>query len=159
MYTIIDLIDKLAEIDKEQYELYLRISQYIKFEARLQVMSKVFSNQEKKHLIMFEELKKISSTYDDIEIEFGTYDRAVELIYEFSKIKTKNHINNVEELFNAALIFEKENLALVIIIIGLFVKLHNHVETRNYIILSQIMKEEQSHVNLIQDILEPNSIN
>jgi len=159
MYTIIDLIDKLGEIDKEQYELYLRISQNIKFEGRLQVMSKVFSNQEKQHLIMFEELKKISSTYNDIEIEFSIYDRAVELIYEFSKIKTKIDINTVEELFKAALIFEKENLALVIIIIGLFVKLHNDVKTRNYIILSEIMKEEQSHVNLIQDILEPNSIN
>lgn len=110
MYTIIDLIDKLAAIDEEQYKLYLRISEDINVENKLQTIAKVFFNEEKKHLRMFEELKENSSTYSDIEIDFTTYDRAVELIYEFSKIKTKDHIDDVNGLLKAALIFEKENL-------------------------------------------------
>ena len=154
MYTIIDLIDKLAEIDEEQYKLYVRISEDINIENRLQVMAKVFLNEEKKHLLIFEELKENSSTYNDIEIDFTTYDRAVELIYEFSKVKTKNHIIDVNGLLKAALIFEKENLSLILIIQGLFVKLYKDIETRNYIILSKIIKEEQIHVDIIENIFK-----
>jgi len=159
MYTIIDLIDKLAEIDEEQYKLYLRISENIDVENRLQIMAKVFSNEELKHLHIYEELKKNSSKYDDIEVEITTYDRAIELIYEFSKIKTNNHIIDVKELLKSALIFEKENLSLVLIIKELFVKIHNYVETRNYIILSEIIKEEQKHIDLIENIFKQNTIN
>ena len=34
MYTIVDLIGKLAEIDEEQYKLYLRISKDIKAQSK-----------------------------------------------------------------------------------------------------------------------------
>jgi len=158
MYTIIDIIEKFAEIDKEQYKLYSRISENVEVEDKLQIMAKVFSNQEKNHLLMFEELKKISSTYNDIEIEFSIYDRASELIYEFSKIKTNNNISDVKELLKSALTFEKENLSLVIIVSGLFVKLYDDTETRNYKILSEIMKEEERHIKLIEDFLQQKSI-
>ena len=159
MYTIDNLIDKLIELEEEGYKLYLMISENIKFENNLQIMAKILANDEKKHMLVYEEFKKNLATDDDTEIEFTIYDRAVELIYEFSKIKTKNNIKNVKELFKFALIFEMENLSLVLIISGLFVKSYKDVETRNYKILSEIIKEEQKHVNLIEEILKRNSIN
>ena len=159
MYTIIDLITKLTKIDEEQYELYLRISENIEIKSSLKIIAKVLFNEEKKHLAIFQELKENSSTYSDIDIDFATYDRAVELIYEFSKIKSKIPIANVTELLEAALIFEKENLSLVLIVQGLFVKLYKDVETRNYIILSEIIKEEQKHIDVIETILNKTSNN
>ena len=154
MYTIDNLIDKLIKIEEEGSNLYLIISENNNIEKKLQIMTKVLSNEEKKHIIIYEGFKKNSTTYDNIEIELTTYDRAVELIYEFSKVKTKNNIKNVRELFKFALIFEKENLALVLIISGLFVKTHEDINSKNYMIISEIIKEEQKHVNLIEDIIK-----
>ena len=159
MYTIIDLIDKLSKIDEEQYELYLQIYENIETRNSLKIIAKVLFNEEKKHLAGFQELKESSSTYTDIDVDFAIYDRAVELIYEFSKIKSKIPIANVTELLEAALIFEKENLSLVLIVQGLFVKLYKDVETRNYIILSEILKEEQKHIDVIETILNKTSNN
>jgi len=163
MYTIIDLIDKLSKIDEEQYELYLQIYENIETRNSLKIIAKVLFNEEKKHLAGFQELKESSSTFSDIDIDidfdFAIYDRAVELIYEFSKIKSKIPIANVTELLEAALIFEKENLSLVLIVQGLFVKLYKDVETRNYIILSEILKEEQKHIDVIETILNKTSNN
>ena len=158
MYTIIDLIDKLAKIDEEQYELYFRISENIDIENNLKAIAKVLFNEEKKHLDIFQELIQNSSTYSDIDIDISTYDRSVELIYQFSKIKSKIHINNVNELLNDALIFEKENFSLLLIVKGLFVKLYKDIETRNYIILSEIISEEQKHIDVIETILNDVSI-
>ena len=124
MYTIIDLIDKLSKIDEEQYELYLRIYENIETRNSLKIIAKVLFNEEKKHLDIFQELIQNSSTYSDIDIDISTYDRSVELIYEFSKIKTKDPIDDVKGLLKAALIFEKENLSLLLIVQGLLVKLY-----------------------------------
>ncbi|MBU3180729.1 hypothetical protein [Clostridium psychrophilum] len=158
MYTIDNLIDKLIKIEEEGSNLYLIISESVNIEKKLQIMAKILSDEEKKHIIIYEEFKKNSTTYDNIEVELATYDRAVGLIYEFSKIKTRNSIKNVRELFKFALIFEKENLALVLIILGLFVKSHEDINSKNYMIVSEIVKEEQKHVNLIEDIIKRYSI-
>ena len=154
MYTIIDLIDKLVKIDEEQYNLYLTISENLEVKNSLKIMAEVFFKEEKKHLHIFEELKENSSTFSDIDIDLATYDRSVELIYGFSKIKSEISILNVNELFTSALIFEKENLSLLLIVQGLLVKLYKDVESRNYIILSEIIKEEQKHIDLIDTILK-----
>jgi hypothetical protein len=154
MYTIIDLIDKLSKIDEEQYYLYLSISENTNIDNNLKIMAKVLFNEEKKHLLIFQELKENSSIYSDIEIDFATYDRSVELIYEFSKIKSRIPIINVHELFKAALIFEKENLSLLLIVQGLLIKSYTDIESRNYIILSKIIEEEQKHIDSIESILK-----
>lgn len=159
MYTIIDLIDRLSEIEIQAYKLYLSISENIKVENSLKIMTKVFSNQEKKHLLVYEKLKEDLSSYDDIEIQFSTYDRVSTLIFEFSKVGREGDIRDVKELLKFVLTFEKENLALLLSIQGLFVKLQKDIETTNYIILSEIIKDEQQHVKLIEDILERNTIN
>jgi len=159
MYTIDNLIDKLIQIEQEGHDLYLMISENTNVENKLKIMAKILAVEETKHMLAYEGFKKNQSPYDNIEIDFTTYDKATELIYEFSKIKTKNYISDVTELFKSALIFEKENLSLVLILSGLFVKSYKDLESRNYLIFSEIIKEEQMHVDLMEDILKRNFIN
>jgi len=154
MYTIDDLISKLIKIEEEGYQFYLMISEKLEVENKLQIVAKVFSNQEKKHMLIYEELKNNSSSYDNIEIEFTIYNRASQLISEFSKMKSNNSITDVKSLLKFALEFEKENLSLVISIAGLFVKTEKYAQSKSYIILSEIIKEEENHVKMIEDIIK-----
>lgn len=154
MYTIVDLIDKLIEIEKSGYELYMEMSANSQAEERVQIVAKVFSNQESKHRGIYESLRNSAYAYKDIEIDFNIYDKAAKLIYEFSKFKTKKSITNIKELIEFSLMFEKENLALVLSIRGLFVKSQQDLDKGKYKILSQIIEEEQKHVRDIEALLK-----
>lgn len=154
MYTIVDLIDKLIEIEKSGYELYMRMSVNSQAEERVKIVAKVFSNQESKHIGIYENLRNSAQDYKDIEIDFNIYDKAAELIYEFSTFKTTKDITNIKELIEFSLMFEKENLAVVLSIRGLFVKSHQDLDKGNYKIISQIIEEEQKHVRDIEALLK-----
>lgn len=154
MYTVIDLIDKLIEIEKSGNELYIRMSANSQAEERVKIVAKVFSNQESKHVDIYENLRKSVYEYKDIEVDFNIYDKAVKLIYEFSRLKTTKDITKVKDLLEFSLMFEKENLALVLSIRGLFVKSQQDLDTGNYKILSEIIKEEQKHIRDIEALLK-----
>lgn len=154
MYTVVDLIDKLIQIEKVGYELYMKIAQDLGNEERVKILAKVFSMQEKRHIKIYEDLKKRASEYDDIDIDFNIYDKAAKLIYGFSRLHTEKNISNTKELLRFSLMFEKENLALVLSIRGLFVKTQEDSETKNYKVLSEIIEEEQKHINDIENLLK-----
>jgi rubrerythrin len=154
MYTVIDLIDKLIEIEKSGNELYIRMSANAQAEERVKIVAKVFSNQESKHVDIYENLRKSVYEYKDIEVDFNIYDKAVKLIYEFSRLKITKDITKVKDLLEFSLMFEKENLALVLSIRGLFVKSQQDLDTGNYKILSEIIKEEQKHIRDIEALLK-----
>ena len=154
MYTIIDVIDKLIAIEKSGYELYRKMSENIEYEERVKILAKVFSNQENRHIKTYENLKDRASKYNDIDIDFSIYDKAAKIIYEFARLQTQKDIKSIKELLEFSLMFEKENLALVLSIRGIFVKSQKDSETRNYEILSEIIKEEQKHVKDIEMLLK-----
>ena len=154
MYTIIDLIDKLIIIERSGYELYREMAENIEYEERVKILAKVFSNQESKHIKTYENLKDRASKHNDIDIDFSIYDKAAKIIYEFSRLQTRKDIKSIKELLEFSLMFEKENLALVLSIRGIFVESQKDSETRNYEILSEIIKEEQKHVNDIEMLLK-----
>ena len=154
MYTIIDLIDKLIAIEKSACQLYMKMAGNLELEEKVRILSKVFSNQENRHIKIYEDLRERASAYNDIEVDFSIYDKAAKLVYEFSRLHTRKNINDVKELLEFSLIFEKENLALLLSIRGLFVKSQQDLDTRNYQILSEIIEEEQKHVKDIEMILK-----
>lgn len=156
MYNIIDLIDKLIAIEKSGHELYLKISESKDIDERVKIMAKVFSDQEKRHMQVYEDLKKRVYPYKDIDIEFSIYDKAAKLIYEFSALQTRKSIHNIKDIMEFSLGFEKENLALVLSLRGLFVRSQQDMETKNYEILSEIIKEEQKHIQNIEPYVNRN---
>lgn len=153
MYTIIDLIDKLIEIEKSGYELYTRVSVDSKVEERVKIVAKVFSNQESKHVEIYRKLRDSAYMHKDIEVDFNIYDKAAKLIYEFSILKTKKDITTVKELLEFSSMFEKENLALVLSVRGLLIKSQEDLDKGSYKMLSEIIKEEQKHADDIDSLL------
>lgn len=153
MYKLTDLIDKLIKVEELGADLYIKKSENIQGHENIKILAKVFSNQEKKHIKIYEKLKQNISIYDDITVEFDIYDKASKLVYEFLKLQVCKDVEEIKDLLELALMFEKENLALIKSIRGLFVKASDYIETKNYKILSEIIEQEEEHVSEIEKLL------
>ncbi len=68
-YTIIDIINNLIDIEKKGFSMFREISNNCK-NLRVSIVSKTISNQEKKHIQYYENLKKDIDALDKEDIDF-----------------------------------------------------------------------------------------
>ncbi len=144
-YTIVDLLDKFINIEQNGYEMFLKIAGLDNMPANIKTIAKVFAKEELRHIELYKNLKDEKSGRTDMELGFDIYDKASKLISEFSKVFQQSKTENIKEILEFSLDFEKENLALLLSIQGLLVSSDNS-QSKSYKVFSEIINEELIHV-------------
>lgn len=154
MYTIIDVIDKIIEIEKKSIELYELLKNSPNVSEHVKLVAGIFIREEARHIKVYNEIKKEIADKDDILLGFHIYDNISKIIIDFRKGFTYSEANDVKELLKSALNFEEKNLALVIRIQGLLVEKKEDTETNSYKALTKIIHEEKKHIEMIKEFLD-----
>lgn len=145
-YTILDLLEKLVLIEKNGYDMFIKISNAETVEAKAKTIAKIFAKEELRHIELYKGLIKEIDNKETEQLDFSVYDKASKLVSEFSKIFHKSNFNDVKEMLEFCLDFEKENLALLLSIKGLLINMDKDTESKSYKVFSQIINEELKHV-------------
>ena len=149
--TILDLLDKFISIEENGCSLFLNLSSQEDIPIKVKTMAKVFAQEEKRHIGLYQKLKGSIET-PDIEIDSSLYQKADRLIYDLKRINNPGEIKSLKELLEFCLNFERENLILVLEIQNLM-KIDNPIESVAYKILTDIAYEEQKHVANIESCI------
>ncbi len=153
MYTIIDIIAKLIEIEKKSLELYRLLKNNSNVNQRVRLAAGVFAREEERHINIYENIKNDMSNFEDINIEFDIYDSVSKLILEFKRGLEVYEAQEVKELLINALAFEQKKIALIISIQGLLVRKMEDAQTNSYKALTRIIEEEEEHIKMIETFL------
>ncbi|AOY78037.1 hypothetical protein [Clostridium formicaceticum] len=148
-YTIIDVLDKLIKVKEIGHNMYAAIVAGEETNARIKTVAKVFAIEKNKHIMTYKSLRNQMITENFEEIDFDIYDKVSKLISRFNYAYPEN-IMDIKEFLRFSLKFEKENLALVINIQGLFVRTLKDIDSSAYNVLAEIIKEEEKHIRSIE---------
>lgn len=151
-YNIVDILDKLIIIEKKGYIIYHAISQMENVEEKIKVVARILADQEARHVQLYKKIKKITEKGDMPAIDFDIYDQASQLISGYTTPPSV-HMVDIQQLIRFALDFEKQNLALVMRIQGLLVRGLGGEESVSYKVLTEIIKEEQKHIQDLEGFI------
>lgn len=152
MYTIIDLLDKVIAIEEKGYEMYTLISKLEGIDANIKVVARILAAEEKRHAQVYRDIKAKAEQGDTPSIDFGTYDKASNLFNNF-KYPVTSHLKDIDELLHFALDFEEQGISLVMSIRGLLIQESTDSATVTYEVLSQVIEEEEKHIENIENFL------
>ena len=150
-YRISDLIEKLIKIEEDGVELYTSIEkQFQESFSQISIVAKILANQEKKHILYYQELMKNIEEEMNCEIDFFLYDKAAKQLFEFRNHIHMYKLDDVKGLIHFAVDLEKKNIGLLLDIQGkLFEKLED-VSDEVYKVLTKIIEEEKQHENMLE---------
>lgn len=146
-YTVKDVLEKLIEIEKDMSSVYYNLSKTNngKFES-FKVLAKVMGKEEEKHSLYFKKIADNIGKNENIEIDFFTYDKISQRIYEFKNRINVPEVDKINNLIGFIMNFEKENLALLLDLRGKLIKNSEDDQKYNYKILSLLVNDEKKHV-------------
>ncbi len=145
-YSVVDLLNKFINIEQNGYEMFLRISSVEDAPTKVKTIAKVFAKEELRHIELYKSLRGEIDESSGVELDFDIYDKASKLISEFSNIFHQPRTEDVRKMLEFCLDFEKENLALLLSIQGLLVKMNADTQSKVYKILTEVINEELKHV-------------
>lgn len=155
-YTLSDLIQKLIDIEKTALDIYRKIGDRSKSESKvINIIARAIEKEEQKHIEYYENLKNNLSDELNETIDFYLYDRVSKLLFEFKSRIHIPQINNVQDLIKFSLEFEKNNIALLLDIQGRLLEKMDDVNNNMYKVISRIIKEEEKHEKMFEQLLIP----
>ncbi|KGO12290.1 hypothetical protein [Clostridium botulinum] len=143
-YTIIDIINNLIDIEKKGFSMFREISNNCK-NLRVSIVSKTISNQEKKHIQYYENLKKDIDALDKEDIDFSIYDKISSRMQQFKVSITIPIVTDTKKLINFARELSKENLALLIYIQGQLIRKETDTNMLAYNVMGKIIEEQEKY--------------
>ncbi|EDT85778.1 hypothetical protein EXN65_21490 [Clostridium botulinum] len=143
-YTIIDIINNLIDIEKKGFSMFREISNNCK-NLRVSIVSKTISNQEKKHIQYYENLKKDIDALDKEDIDFSIYDKISSRMQQFKVSITIPIVTDTKKLINFARELSKENLALLIYIQGQLIRKETDTNMVAYNVMGKIIEEQEKY--------------
>ncbi|NFJ84677.1 hypothetical protein FDA84_18725 [Clostridium botulinum] len=143
-YTIIDIINNLIDIEKKGFSMFREISNNCK-NLRVSIVSKTISNQEKKHIQYYENLKKDIDALDKEDIDFSIYDKISSRMQQFKVSITIPIVTDTKKLINFARELSKENLALLIYIQGQLIRKEIDTNMLAYNVMGKIIEEQEKY--------------
>ncbi len=153
-YSIMDLMDNFISIEKLGYERFLMLADSKAADVKVKTLARVFAAQEMQHIEKYNYIKQEMMDDKEEEIDFDVYDKAVKFINDFNNSFINISVENTKEFLKACLNFEKENLALATFVQGLFVRTKKDVTSTKYKLMTEIINEEQKHVENIEIFLK-----
>lgn len=152
MYTIIDLLDKIIQIETRGFEMYEYISLRTDIDPKIKTVARILALEEKRHAKMYTHIKNKIPLGELTPIDFDIYDQASKLINNF-RTPDAQYLASIEELLRFASDFEKQSISLVLSIQGLLVREAEDSDSITYKTLSEIIKEEEKHIENIENFL------
>lgn len=153
-YMLSDLIQKLIDIEKDFYNIYVRIEEEWKNKSPLiYAVTKAIEKEEKKHIKFFEELKNDLSDELNEPIDFYLYDKVAKLLYEFRVYIQFPEIKTVQDLIKYAVEFEKNTIGLLLDIQGRLLEKIDDINSNVYKVLTEIINQEKKHEKMFEDLL------
>ncbi|WP_251859937.1 hypothetical protein [Clostridium sp. Marseille-Q2269] len=148
-YTIIDIIDNLIYIEKKGLSIYEEISKNCK-DTKVSIVAKTIAKQEEKHTEYYRNLKKDIEVLQKEDIDFSIYDKISSRMQQFKLSMTIPVMNNIKDLVNFSMNFEKENLALLVDIQGQLIRKETDTNMLAYNVIGKIIKEEEGHIKILK---------
>jgi len=154
-YTVLDLIEKLIDIEKNALEIYTKIEEMSKGKKlkAVNIFVQAIKTEELKHIKYYESLKE--NLKDELKetIDFFLYDKAAKVLYEFKNQIRVPQIDNVQDLIKYALDFEKSNVGILLDIQGKLFENFNDVNNNVYKVISRIISEEKEHEKMFAQLV------
>jgi len=148
-YTILDILDKLIVLEEKGYKMYHTISLREDIDERIKMVARILADQESRHMQLYKKIKEITEERELPSIDFDIYDQASQLLSNFIHPNAL-HIEDIQQLLQFALDFEKQNLALVMSIQGILVRGLNANSSVTYNVLTEVIEEERKHIEDIE---------
>lgn len=149
-YSIIDIIDKSIAITYKRKELYTEISVQSDLPPSVKILSKVLADNVDKTLLYYGRLKNELKDEEAEKIDFAIYDKISFLISQFNLRVYSTVATTPKEFLSFSLIFEKEILALFLDIQGRLVTIESDINSKTYIILSDMIKTKTKLIGYLE---------
>lgn len=154
MYTLIDIIESFMDIEAMTRDFYKRIAECETEKlSSFKILAQALSKEENKHFQYYNKLKEEYLKKENIEIRIDAYDKISKMVIAFKNTPREINDNNIHEILDFALNFEKDSLALLLSIQGNLIKEEKDSLSNAYLGLSYIIKEEEKHVRDIEKII------
>lgn len=153
-YTFSDLIQKLIDIEKDFFNIYVMLEETFKNNSStIYAVIKVIKKREKGHIEYYEKLKSSLTDESDETIEFYLYDRISKLLSEFKQNIKLPEVKNVQSLIKYTVDFKMDNIGLLVDIQGRLLEKIDDVNNNIYKVLSQVIKDEEKHEKMFEKLL------
>lgn len=153
-YTILDILDKLIQVEINIKNVYLEVAKITKF-RRVNIVARILSKDKERHIEYYKEIREENSFELEEDIPFDIYDKISFLVNQFkTRIRIEN-FNTLDELLDYALDYEEMNKALLIDMQGRLLRKKEDNNTVAYKVLLEIIRERQKHINNIQNFIKP----
>ncbi len=153
MYTIVDIIDSLVEIEKIAINFFYEVSDSESGISSFKLVANALGKTKKNHISFYDNLKDKVKNEKYIDVDMQDYDKISKSISEFKySFKPKYNID-VIELIKFSLNIEKDNIALLLIIRGILVKDKAHKYKKNYECLSYIIEDKNKYIVQLEKLI------
>lgn len=153
-YTLSDLIQKLIDIEKDFFNIYVMLEEIFKNNSlAIYAVIKVIRRREKRNIEYYEKLKSTLTDESDETIEFYLYDRISKLLSEFKHNIKLPEIKNTQGLIKYTVEFKRDNIGLLVDVQGRLLEKIDDVNNNIYKILSQVIKDEEKQEKMFEKLL------
>lgn len=150
MYTIIDVLDKLIDIEKKAYTSYVKAMDVKNIPQSVKTVIQVLAREEKRHIQLYKSIKEEVKDKEGLDIDFESYDKISKPLSDFSKWIVSIEFDNVSNLLQYAVDLEKKHLALAITIQGILVKNLEDETTIAYRVLTELIENGNKHIDNLE---------
>ncbi|WP_129597416.1 hypothetical protein [Anaerophilus nitritogenes] len=151
-YTVIDILEKFIEIEKNGRDMYENINKISK-DIKIKMVAKVLQKEEERHIKVYTRLKEEIKNKDE-EVDFDIYDKVSSLLNKFKQNMDAPKTQNTNELLRFALEFEKQNIAVLLDIQGRLIRKKQDMKSQAYQMVSRVIEEEKKHVQNLQSFIK-----
>lgn len=155
-YTILDILDKLIQIEQHGVNLYRNMAFLSKDNPRLQTVLGVLAKEEERHVVYYSGLKKELSDQEigKMELNFEIYDKVSTILMDFKKSLTNPEVSQIGHALAFALDFERKNAALLISILDNLGKAPDGYNPMLDAVFSTLISEEEKHVSNLENFIK-----
>ena len=153
MYTLVDIVDKLIDVERQARDIYEQIAIMEDAIPSVRTIARVLKSEEERHVEYYTKLRKELNQKDLPMLDFIAYDKVSSLFNEFKSRFTLPHPETPQEILHYAYRFEQENKALVIDVQGRLLARESEAGDKIEEVLYQVIKEKERHIQNLKQFL------